>query len=202
MIKKAIYKARKNKVIKGVRRSATWNVRECILFMELQPLYQNHWKQIQPNFPTKNEFDIKNHFYSIIRNSIQHIIRSDFNFHSQLSIVHCYYSISYVVDYFVNHPNGQVRNYLQTLTKLSNLTASKSISYQAQFVQRYKVLEKVGWKAYCEESQCFPNSDLDRYGMPNRILPELKNMAGQFLNQEDTLQFAHSWISQAFISYS
>ena len=171
------------------RAKVEWTLCECILFLKQHEIYGNKWTEIAKVFPLKNQSDIKNHFYILLKKYISNIKQGKYYFDGHVDLIQCYYVVKHIIHFF--NTNLKKKDHLRMLVLIEKLTEPMTLTYFHKFILMYPLFDKVGWKQYYEESNNFELLLLRGYHFPNRILPITSTSNNSCLSQEDKINFIH-----------
>ena len=147
-----------------------WTALESMQFMEYHNVIRNNWSQFPKLFGTKTKNDIKNHYYSMLRETIHKIKNDDINFVGQLFILECFYILKEIKSFFTHGELKPKKDYLKTLIEFEKLPKQQAREYYRKFVIKYPLFIKVGWQECFQESKQLIDMELTGYKYPNRML--------------------------------
>ena len=149
---------------------SNWTAEESMQFMEYHDLIGSNWSKYPKMFGTKTENDIKNHYYSLLRETIHKIKNDDIHFVGQLCILECFYILKEIKSFFTHGELRPKKDYLKTLVEFEKLPKQQAREYYRKFVIKYPQFMKVGWQKCFQESKEFIDVELTGYKYPSRML--------------------------------
>ena len=155
------------------------------LFMESHDVIGSHWSKFHKLFGSKSDNDIKNHYYSLLRETIHKIKNDDINFVGQLSILECFYTLKEIKTFFTRGELRPKKDYLKTLIEFEKLSKQKAKDYYRKFVGKYPQFINAAWQKCFKESTHLIDIKLTGYKYPNRMLHICPMIPSTKLEAED-----------------
>jgi hypothetical protein len=174
-----------------------WSEQEEIKFLYLHSQCGNQWISLSKSLTGKTDNDVKNHYYSLLKKQINKIEASNFEFDSELGLIHAIYFTQNLESHF-SQKNKPTKDYLNTLVVLKKVSHDIVRQYLKNLNVLFPALCEKDLPMYLYEAQEKGISKFDFLNASDRRLyiPCLSAQQGVTLAPEDKVLFISCWMTQ------